>query len=158
MKNLMIAFIALIIFSNPLEAQEKNTMNKKIDKTEEEWRTTLSPEQYYILREKGTDKPGNFGYTNHFEKGTYLCAACDAQLFESNTKYESHCGWPSFDDAIPGKIEFIEDITLGMTRTEIICKTCDGHLGHIFDDGPKETTGKRYCVNSTSITFVKSED
>ncbi len=158
MKNLTAAFIALIIFSNTLEAQENNTMNKKVDKTEEEWRATLTPEQYYILREKGTDRPGDFGYTNHFEKGTYLCTACNAQLFESNTKYESHCGWPSFDDAIPGKIEFIRDTSLGMMRTEIICKTCDGHLGHIFDDGPKETTGKRYCVNSTSITFVKSED
>ena len=158
MKNLTAAFIALIIFSNTLEAQENNTMNKKVDKTEEEWRATLTPEQYYILREKGTDRPGDFGYTSHFEKGTYLCAACNAQLFESNTKYESHCGWPSFDDAIPGKIEFISDTTLGMVRTEIICKTCDGHLGHIFDDGPQETTGKRYCVNSTSITFVKTED
>ena len=158
MKNLTIAFFFFIIFSNTLMAQENNSMNKKVIKTEEEWRAILSPEQYSILREKGTDRPGNYGYTDHFKKGTYLCAACSAQLFESNTKYESHCGWPSFDDAIPGKIELIEDNSLGMTRTEIICKTCDGHLGHIFDDGPKETTGKRYCVNSTSITFVKSED
>lgn len=158
MKNLTVAFFFFIFFSNTLEAQENNSMNKKVIKTEEEWRAVLSPEQYLILREKGTDRPGNYGYTAHFKKGTYLCAACNAQLFESNSKYESHCGWPSFDDAIPGKIELITDTSLGMTRTEIICKTCDGHLGHIFDDGPKETTGKRYCVNSTSITFVKSED
>lgn len=159
MKKLTVAFVTLTIFCNTLlKAQESSTMNKKVIKTEEEWKDILSPDQYYILRQKGTDRPGDSGYTNHFEKGTYLCTACNTQLFESNSKYESHCGWPSFDDAIPGKIEFVSDMTLGMVRTEIICKTCDGHLGHIFDDGPKETTGKRYCVNSTSITFVKSED
>ena len=158
MKNLALTIIILILFCHNLQAQKSEPMNDKVNKTEEEWKAILSPEQYYILREKGTDRPGDFGYTTHFEKGTYLCAACDSQLFESNTKYESHCGWPSFDDAIPGKIEFVRDASLGTTRTEIICKTCDGHLGHIFDDGPKETTGKRYCVNSTSITFVKSED
>ena len=158
MKNLTLTIIILILFCHNLQAQKSEPMNDKVNKTEEEWKAILSPEQDYILREKGTDRPGDFGYTTHFEKGTYLCAACDSQLFESNTKYESHCGWPSFDDAIPGKIEFVRDASLGTTRTEIICKTCDGHLGHIFDDGPKETTGKRYCVNSTSITFVKSED
>ena len=157
MKNLTVTFITLILFYNTLlQAQESNTMNKKVTKTEEEWKAILSPEQYYVLRQKGTDRPGDHGYTTHFEKGTYLCSACNSQLFESNTKYESHCGWPSFDDAIPGKIKFVSDKTLGIARTEIICKTCGGHLGHIFDDGPKETTGKRYCVNSTSIAFVKS--
>ena len=159
MKNLTIVFIAILVFTKTsLKAQESNDMNKKVVKTEEEWKAILTPEEYYILRQKGTDRPGDSGYTTHFEKGTYVCAACNAQLFESNTKYESHCGWPSFDDAIPGKVEFITDSSLGMIRTEIICKTCDGHLGHVFDDGPKETTGKRYCVNSTSITFIKSED
>jgi len=158
MKNLTIASIIIILFCNNLAAQDKKKMNKKVKKTEEEWRAILTPDQYFILRQKGTDRPGDYGYTTHFEKGTYLCAACNTQLFASNSKYESHCGWPSFDDAIPGKVKFVSDKTLGIARTEIICKTCDGHLGHIFDDGPKETTGKRYCVNSTSITFVKSEE
>lgn len=148
----------MLLFQTKLKAQESNTMNKKVLKTEDEWKAILSPNQYYILREKGTDRPGDDGYTKHFEKGTYVCTACDTQLFESNSKYESHCGWPSFDDAISGKVEFVSDTSLGMRRTEIICSTCNGHLGHIFDDGPKETTGKRYCVNSTSITFVKSKD
>ena len=148
----------MLLFQTKLKAQESNTMNKKILKTEDEWKAILSPNQYYILREKGTDRPGDDGYTKHFEKGTYVCTACDTQLFESNSKYESHCGWPSFDDAISGKVEFVSDTSLGMRRTEIICSTCNGHLGHIFDDGPEETTGKRYCVNSTSITFVKSKD
>ncbi len=148
------------------KAQDKNqktdtSMNKKTDKvvkTEAEWRKELTPQQYHILREKGTDAPGNYGYTNFFEKGAYVCAACGAQLFESGSKFESHCGWPSFDDAIPGTVIYTKDYSFGMIRTEITCARCGGHLGHIFDDGPRETTGKRYCVNSTSIKFIKSED
>ncbi|MGA9269319.1 MAG: peptide-methionine (R)-S-oxide reductase MsrB [Lutimonas sp.] len=131
-------------------------MDEKIVKTEAEWKEVLTPEQYYILRQKGTDMPGDGGYTKHFKKGTYHCAACDAQLFESGTKYESHCGWPSFDDAIDGAVEYSVDRTHGMIRTEITCTKCGGHLGHVFDDGPKDTTGKRYCVNTTSLRFVKS--
>ena len=137
-------------------AQEKSSMDKKIIKTESEWKEILTPQQYYILRQKGTDMPGEGGFTNHFEKGTYHCAACDAQLFESGTKYESHCGWPSFDDAIEGAVEYSVDRTHGMIRTEITCSRCGGHLGHVFDDGPRDTTGKRYCVNTTSLRFVKS--
>lgn len=135
-------------------------MTKKTDKivkTEAEWKASLTPQEYYVLREKGTDRPGNDGYTKHFEKGTYHCRACDAQLFESGSKYESHCGWPSFDDALPGTIDLTKDTSLGMIRTEITCTKCNGHLGHIFDDGPKETTGKRYCVNTSSIKFVKAK-
>jgi peptide-methionine (R)-S-oxide reductase len=139
-----------------LPAQEKSAMDEKIVKTEAEWKEILTPEQYYILRQKGTDMPGEGGYTKHFEKGTYHCAACDAQLFESGTKYESHCGWPSFDDAIDGAVEYSLDKSLGMIRTEITCTKCGGHLGHVFDDGPRDTTGKRYCVNTTSLRFVKS--
>lgn len=138
-------------------AQNKDKMEDKISKTEAEWKTILTPQQYYVLREKGTDRPGNYGYTKHFEKGTYHCAGCDAQLFESGTKYESHCGWPSFDDAIDGAVEYSLDKSHGMIRTEITCTKCGGHLGHVFDDGPVETTGKRYCVNTSSLRFVKSE-
>ncbi len=137
-------------------AQETSSMDKKINKTEAEWKEILTPQQYYILRQKGTDMPGDGGYTQHFEKGTYHCAACDAQLFESGTKYESHCGWPSFDDAIDGAVEYHLDKSHGMIRTEITCSRCGGHLGHVFDDGPRDTTGKRYCVNTTSLRFVKS--
>lgn len=139
-----------------LPAQEKSSMDEKIVKTEAEWKEILTPEQYYVLRQKGTDMPGEGGFTKHFEKGTYHCAACDAQLFESGTKYESHCGWPSFDDAIDGSVEYSVDKSHGMIRTEIICSKCGGHLGHVFDDGPRDTTGKRYCVNTTSLRFVKS--
>lgn len=156
MKKILILLFLITNYS--LIAQNNSKMDQKTKKTDAEWKEILSPQQYHILREKGTDQPGDFGYTNTFEKGTYFCAACNAQLFESNTKYESHCGWPSFDDAIKGAVNYIRDTTFGMVRTEITCASCGGHLGHIFDDGPKETTGKRYCVNTTSIKFVKSED
>ncbi len=166
MKNVLIILVLMIAVSCTTSAQEKKQktskkeMTKKIDKivkTEAEWKASLTPQEYYVLREKGTDRPGDSGYTKHFEKGTYHCRACDAQLFESGTKYESDCGWPSFDDAIPGTIDLTKDSTLGMIRTEITCTKCNGHLGHIFDDGPKETTGKRYCVNTSSIKFVKAK-
>lgn len=157
MKKTSIILIIFLIFNFSAKAQEKKTMDNKKNKSEEEWKAILTPEQYHILREKGTDRPGDYGYTQHFEKGTYYCAACDAQLFKSDSKYESHCGWPSFDNAIKGAVEFTVDRTHGMIRTEITCSSCGGHLGHIFDDGPKETTGKRYCVNTTSIRFEKSK-
>ena len=148
--------ILSLILTQVIPAQEKASMDEKITKTEAEWKEILTPKEYYILRQKGTDMPGDGGYTKHFEKGTYHCAACDAQLFESGTKYESHCGWPSFDDAIDGAVEYHLDKSHGMIRTEITCSRCGGHLGHVFDDGPRDTTGKRYCVNTTSLRFVKS--
>ncbi|TQI70595.1 peptide-methionine (R)-S-oxide reductase [Gramella sp. Hel_I_59] len=123
-----------------------------IEKTEEEWKEKLSPEQYRVLREKGTEAPHTGEYNLHFEDGEYQCAACGEQLFESDAKFESGCGWPSFDNAIDGKVEYIQDRTFGMIRTEILCSNCGSHLGHVFDDGPTET-GQRFCVNSASINF-----
>ena len=160
MKKTVFIFVLIILNSITNYSQEKNKkqMIKKVTKTESEWKKSLTPQEYFVLREKGTDRPSEDGYTSHFEKGTYHCAACNLQLFESNSKFESHCGWPSFDDAIEGTVKYVSDKSHGMIRTEIICASCDGHLGHIFDDGPKETTGKRYCVNTTSIKFVKTEN
>lgn len=157
--KIKLLFILVFVFSLQTYAQEsqKKTMPNKVEKSEKEWKELLTPQQYYVLREKGTDRPGNGGFTKHFEKGTYLCAGCDAQLFASNSKYESHCGWPSFDDALDGAVEYVLDKSHGMIRTEIICTSCDGHLGHVFNDGPQETTGKRYCVNTSSLKFVKAE-
>ncbi|WP_415060576.1 peptide-methionine (R)-S-oxide reductase MsrB [Flavobacterium sp.] len=127
-------------------------MSYKIQKTEEEWKTELGLEKYKILRQKGTEFPHTGQYNLHFEKGTYCCAGCGEALFESSTKFNAHCGWPSFDQSIPGKVEYIKDTSHGMIRTEILCSSCGGHLGHVFDDGPTET-GIRYCVNSLSIDF-----
>lgn len=155
MKNIVAILFLLTTFQSYSQQSNNNKMIPKIKKTEAEWKKELSSQQYFVLRQKGTDAPSEDGYTVHFEKGTYHCAACNAQLFESNSKFESHCGWPSFDDAIEGTVNYVSDRTHGMIRTEIICASCDSHLGHIFDDGPKETTGKRYCVNTTSIKFVK---
>ena len=128
--------------------------NYNINKTEEEWRKELSPEQYHILREAGTERPHTGKYNMHFEDGEYHCAACNTKLFDSDSKFESGCGWPSFDNAIDGAIEYKQDKALGMIRTEILCANCGGHIGHVFDDGPTET-GQRYCVNSASINFNK---
>ncbi|MFY7742710.1 MAG: peptide-methionine (R)-S-oxide reductase MsrB [Flavobacterium sp.] len=129
-------------------------MSYKIQKTEEEWKTELGLEKYKILRQKGTEFPHTGQYNLHFEKGTYCCAGCGEALFESSTKFNAHCGWPSFDQSIPGKVEYIKDTSHGMIRIEILCSSCGGHLGHVFDDGPTET-GIRYCVNSLSIDFKK---
>jgi len=158
MKKIILLLVLITTIQSYSQEKIKNKMSKKVTKTEEEWKKELTPQQYFVLRQKGTDAPSEGGLTTHFEKGTYLCAACGAQLFESNSKFESHCGWPSFDDAIKGTVNYVVDKTHGMIRTEIICASCGGHLGHVFDDGPKETTGQRYCVNTTSIKFVKDEN
>jgi methionine-R-sulfoxide reductase len=125
-----------------------------IKKTEQEWAKILSPEQYNVLREKGTERPGTGKYNLNFDKGVYTCGACGYELFSSDMKFESHCGWPSFDKEIGdgNRIKKIKDISHGMIRTEIVCARCNGHLGHIFDDGPT-ATGQRYCVNSLSLDF-----
>lgn len=136
--------------------QEKMKFN--VEKSEEEWKASLTPEQYYILREKGTERPNTGEYNLFFEDGTYHCAACGAALFKSDSKFESHCGWPSFDSAIRDSaiVEQV-DTSHGMMRTEIMCGNCGGHLGHVFDDGPTKT-GLRYCVNSISVGFEAKKD
>lgn len=123
-----------------------------VKKSESEWKEQLSEEQYRILRQKGTEAPHSGKYNMHFDNGEYHCAACEAKLFEGESKFKSNCGWPSFDNAIDGAIEYVQDRSFGMVRTEILCSNCGGHIGHVFDDGPTET-GQRYCVNSASIDF-----
>lgn len=128
---------------------------EKIQKSEEEWKEELTDAQYTILRKKGTERPFTGAYNMHFENGTYHCAGCDTPLFESHTKFDAGCGWPSFDASIKGNVTYILDKSHGMIRTEIVCSSCNGHLGHVFNDGPT-ATGTRYCVNSISIDFKKS--
>ena len=129
--------------------------NYPFNKTEEEWKKELSEEQYKVLRQKGTERPFTGKYNIHSEKGTYSCMACSIPLFESSSKFDSGCGWPSFDQSIDGNVEYIRDTTHGMIRTEILCANCGSHLGHVFNDGPTSTK-QRYCVNSVSIDFDKS--
>ena len=127
----------------------------KINKTDAEWKSQLSDEQYRILRKKGTEMPFTGIYNNHSETGLYYCAGCEAPLFKSEAKFDSGCGWPSFDAAIEGQVKYALDKTHGMLRTEILCQSCGGHLGHVFNDGPT-SSGNRYCVNSVSLDFKKS--
>jgi len=129
---------------------------EKIEKTEEEWRKELTPEQYHILRQKGTERPYSGEYTDTEDSGEYKCAACGQMLFDSDTKFHSGCGWPSFYDAVPGAVEMTEDSTHGMRRVEVTCSRCGGHLGHVFPDGPAPT-GQRYCINSVSVKLDKAK-
>lgn len=154
MKCFFITLISLCAVFGCAQSHKKQTMeNNKFELSEEEWKKKLSPEQYYILREKGTERPHSGAFLHHKEKGTYHCAGCGSALFSDTMKFDSQCGWPSFDREISGgKIRQTQDFSHNMRRTEITCMRCGGHLGHIFDDGPTET-GKRYCVNSLSLSF-----
>jgi len=125
---------------------------QKVHKTEAEWRADLTPEQYRILRERGTEPPFSGKYVHAKEDGIYRCAACGQPLFSSETKFESGSGWPSFWDVLEsGRVELHRDFSHGMVRTEVTCNRCGGHLGHLFDDGPREKTGLRYCINSGAL-------
>lgn len=129
----------------------------RVIKTESEWKQILTPEQFEVLRNKGTERPHTGEYVNLFDKGKYVCAGCGALLFLSDAKFATDCGWPSFDRAVKGAVQYHNDFSFGMKRTEVTCTSCGGHLGHVFDDGPGETTGKRYCTNSVSVRFIPSE-
>jgi peptide-methionine (R)-S-oxide reductase len=129
-----------------------------VDKTDEQWREELTPEEYQVLRRAGTERPFTGEYNDTKAEGVYSCRACGQELFRSDTKFDSHCGWPSFyapkaDDAV----ELIEDRTLGMARTEVRCANCGSHLGHVFEDAPQTPTGDRFCMNSVSLRLQPAE-
>lgn len=149
-----IIVLSFVFFS--CEAQQKKETGKsefKVNKTEQQWKQELSREQFNVLRLAGTEMPGTGKYNLHFEDGIYKCAACGAKLFASEAKFETDCGWPSFDKALgENTVTERRDLSHGMVRTEILCSNCGGHLGHVFDDGPT-STGLRYCINSVSMDF-----
>jgi peptide-methionine (R)-S-oxide reductase len=168
MKNLNI-FILILLFAVSCKGQEKvkeakldstdkkSNMQFEIKKSDEEWKNTLSPEEFRVMRQKGTERPFSGEYELFSEDGYYKCRACGNKLFKSDTKFDAHCGWPSFYDVEnTSAVKLITDTTLGMLRTEVVCAKCGGHLGHVFEDGPNPT-GLRYCINSVSIKFTKKE-
>jgi peptide-methionine (R)-S-oxide reductase len=138
--------------------RNRQNMTYAVDKTEDQWRQELSPEEYHVLRQAGTERAGTGPLLDEHRTGVYKCRACDAELFRSDTKFESHCGWPSFyDPKDSDAVELLDDSTFGMRRTEVRCKNCGSHLGHVFPDAPQTPTGDRYCMNSVSLTFEPTE-
>ncbi len=155
MKKYYFLFLCTLITSCKSTSQEKIKDNNsyKIQKTDAEWKNKLPEISYYVLRKAGTEYAFTGEYNNHFEKGIYNCMGCGIPLYNSEYKYDSKCGWPSFDRGINDNLEYSIDYSHGMVRTEVKCKNCGGHLGHIFNDGPKKTTGKRHCINSAALNF-----
>lgn len=162
MKKIMLIGICLLAISCKGVSQEKEKEAEKeiaertypISKTEAEWRAELTDMQFYILRKAGTENPGSSELLNIKEPGTYVCAACKTPLFSSEHKFDSGTGWPSFDSAIEGNVAYDVDYKIGYERTEEHCAVCGGHLGHVFNDGPSDTTGKRHCINGAALEFI----
>lgn len=151
-------FVLGLLFSCNGSAQKNKTEKKntfQVSKTDEQWKAELTPEQYYVLRKEGTERPFSSPLNKNYEKGVYVCAACNTPLFKSEHKFDSGTGWPSFDKEITGNVAFSgNDLYFGI---EEHCAVCGGHLGHVFNDGPKNTTGKRHCINGVALKFVPSE-
>ena len=157
MNKILIIFSLVLFFSCNSTAQKNpktETKTYKIVKTEAEWKAQLSTKAFYVLRQAGTERPFTSPLNTNKESGVYVCKGCNTPLFKSENKFNSGTGWPSFDREIKGNVAYSTDNKLGYTRNEEHCATCGGHLGHIFNDGPSETTGKRHCINGIALKFI----
>ncbi|WP_339662582.1 peptide-methionine (R)-S-oxide reductase MsrB [uncultured Polaribacter sp.] len=159
MKKIASTLLLLVMISCAGNAQDSSKEKKtyKVEKSETEWKKLLSPMQFAVLREAGTERAFSSDFNDNHKKGTYVCAACKTELYKSIHKYDSGSGWPSFDRAIKGNVELDVDYKLGYARTELKCNTCGSHLGHSFDDGPQKTTGKRHCINGVALEFIPAK-
>ncbi len=160
MKKIALITLITLFFSCNSTAQKSETKENEtfpVTKTEAEWKELLTEKQYNVLRKAGTERPFSSALNKNYTKGIYHCAACDTPLFKSEYKFDSGSGWPSFDREIDGNVAFGTDSNLGYSRDEEHCATCGGHLGHVFNDGPSETTGKRHCINGVALKFVSEE-
>ncbi len=158
MKKIILCISLAMLFNCNSNAQKSDATAYKVAKTDAEWKLELNDLQYYVLREAGTERPFSSPLNKNYKKGVYYCAACNTPLFESDYKFDSGTGWPSFDREIKGNVAFGTDNNLGYTRNEEHCATCGGHLGHVFDDGPRNTTGKRHCINGAALKFIPKKD
>lgn len=163
MKMFLLSLSLLLTLACKGQTREKNEKAAQapeseasyaVEKTDAEWRAQLGDMAYYVLRQAGTEPQGSSDLLHNKENGTYVCAGCGTPLFESTYKYESGSGWPSFDREVEGNVAFSIDTSFGMRRVEEHCAVCGGHLGHVFDDGPRQTTGKRHCINGAALQFV----
>lgn len=156
--NILPFVTVVLLFSCTVNTDGQQQTQFKVQKTEAQWKAQLTEQQYHILRESGTERPYTGKYYDNHEKGVYRCAACGNLLFISDTKFDSHTGWPSFyEPAMDSSIIKRHDNSLGMSRTEVLCGRCGGHLGHVFNDGP-QPTGLRYCINSAALEFIKTKE
>ncbi|TYA71687.1 peptide-methionine (R)-S-oxide reductase MsrB [Seonamhaeicola marinus] len=159
MKNLLLLIFVICLFNCNSSAQKKTKKKEvfEVVKTDEEWKSQLSPQEYYVLRQAGTERAFTSSLNKNYKDGIYVCRGCDTPLFKSEHKYDSGSGWPSFDREIKGNVAFSTDYNIGYARTEEHCATCGGHLGHVFNDGPRNTTGKRHCINGVALKFIPNK-
>ena len=161
MKKIVFVLLIGALFSCNSTAQKSETTKEEsfpVSKTDAEWNEQLTEKQYYVLRKAGTERPFSSPLNKNYEAGVYHCAACNTPLFKSEHKFDSGTGWPSFAREIEGNVAFSTDYKIGYARTEEHCATCGGHLGHVFNDGPRDTTGKRHCINGVALKFVPEEE